>query len=365
MRPSTIFILTVALLLGVAAAIAGRMTGLFGRLEEASTKKQETLILVAGKPLFTGDVINPANVRTRALRPDESAEYERRKDQYLPAVTQAVALRVAKKNIEADAPILKEHLEDLSKPDPLAERILPQMRAVNLSLNKEHSAGGLIQPGDWVDVMLTSNIEMPDGTKLTRTAVIANNVRVIAKRNTLYNVFEPLPEDKPVQFLLEANPYRAALIEDGKKKGQLTITPLPAVEQQRLEKQRTQAFEQAANISLVSFADPQHPEMTEEQQRVEAYTRGTLVVGDADFARIFGIKAVDSVPVPANIVIERVMGNERRNASEFNALTGQEIVKDAGQRATPAKATSNKPRSVQFQAPDAGRAVASRTARRG
>src|SRR5262249_61912271 len=105
--------------------------------------------------------------------------------------------------------------QEMTKPEPLSQRLLPSMRAVNLSLTKEHSGGGLIQVGEWVDVVLTSSVES-DGAASTRTATIAHNVRVIAKRNVLWPVFAPLTDDKPVHFTVEANPYRAALIEFAK-----------------------------------------------------------------------------------------------------------------------------------------------------
>jgi len=362
MRPSTIFILTVAILLGVAAAIAGRMAGLFGKLEEAAAAKRppETLVLVASKPLFAGDVINPANVRTRALKPEEAAEFERRKDHYLPAVTQAVALRVAKKNIEADQPILKEYLEELGKPEPLNERLLPQMRVVNLSLPKEHAAGGLIQPGEWVDVLLTSNIELADGTRLTRTAVLANKVRVVTKRNVLWSVFEPLPADKPVEFIIEANPYRAALIEDAKKKGQITLTPIPAAEQTKLEKKREQAFENP-NFVLVSFAETEGPELQDERERVEAFNRGQLVVGDADLARIFAIANPEPPPAPAKVTVERVFGHERKDPVEFSLLTGQ-VVGDTKVRTTRPATKTPSGKSILFHAPEVSPTATKRTA---
>src|SRR5205823_8294730 len=131
--------------------------------------------------------------------------YQAHKDDYLPATAAATYLRIASKNIMGDQPILKEHLKEMVKPESLDARLVPQMRAINVAMSKDQSAGGLIQVGDWVDVLLTSTVETGKDSSTTRTACIAPRVRVIAKRNSLWPVFAPLPDDKPVHFTLEVN----------------------------------------------------------------------------------------------------------------------------------------------------------------
>src|SRR5205085_381391 len=128
--------------------------------------------------------------------------YNKHKDDYLPAVREAVYLRIAQKNIATDQPILKVDLKELGKPEAIEAKLLPGMRAINFAVTKDHSAGGLILPGAWVDVLFTSHIEGPSGAT-TRTATLVPRVRVVAKRNTIWPVFAPLPEDKPVHFTLE------------------------------------------------------------------------------------------------------------------------------------------------------------------
>jgi pilus assembly protein CpaB len=312
MRASTIFIWTFAILLGFGAVVVARLSGVFApKTEPVAAKKAERQILVAAKNLFAGDTINNADVRLRPIRPEEQADLEKNGNKYLPAVTQAAALRVAKKNIEADQPITRDLLEELAKPNPLNARLHPAMRAVNLSLNKDHSAGGLIQVGEWVDVLLTSNVQTADGTTMTRTATIAKGLRVIAKRNILWSIFAPLPEDKPVQFTLEANPFQAALIEFGKGKGQLSLVTIPASDAQKLEYRRTQALENPGQDGLVSFADPTTEEAKEEAKRLDSFNKGEAV-GDGDLERIFNLKPP---PPPARVVsVEQYFGLSRDRA---------------------------------------------------
>jgi Flp pilus assembly protein CpaB len=318
MRASTLFALTVAVLIGLGVAIAAKLGGLFNAPPvEPPAKKQDIMILAAARNLFAGDLIDAAGVRVRALKPDEVAHYQQYRDRYLPPVVPAAALRIPNRNIYADEPILKDALQDMVKPEALHSRLLPQMRAVNLSVTKERSAGGLIQLGDWVDVSLTCKIENSQGATTMRTGCIVPRVRVIAKRNTLWPIFAPLPDDKPVNYTLEVNPYRAALLEYSRNKGVLTMAPLPAAEKGKLETQRNEVLDDAGSVRPVHFIPPGSPEASEEDERVAAFNRGEAVVGDADLMRIFGLTTTP--PPQAPITIERYSNIYRYPPAVFGA----------------------------------------------
>jgi Flp pilus assembly protein CpaB len=297
----------------VAAKLAGYFTT---QPLAAEPKKQEIQILVASRNLFAGDMIDTNGVRVRNLQPGEMEHYTKYKDQYLPAVVSAAFLRVPNKNIEADKVILRGDLEEMAKPRALNTRLLPDMRAVNLSLTKDQSAGGLIQVGEWVDIMLTSKISGPGGAILTKTANLVPRVRVIAKRNTLWPVFAPLPDKKPVEFTLEVNAYRAALIEFARTKGDITLALLPANEQKKLEDRRQQAIKQVAFVR--HFLEPNTDEATDEDQRIVSLQKGELSVSETDLVRIFNLK-VDTTPPPvANTKIQRIVGIKHQGFAEFN-----------------------------------------------
>lgn len=322
MRASTLFALVIAILIGLGVAIAARMSGYFTTQkapEPIVVKKQEVLVLAAAKNIFAGDLIDSSSVRVRALKADEVEYYQKNKDGYLPPIPTAASLRIADKNIEVDQPILRSSLKEMAKPEALNARLLPRMRAVSLSLSKERSAGGLIQVGEWVDVLLTTKIERP-GLSTVRTACIVPQVRVIAKRNTLWQVFAALPEDKPVQFTLELNPYRAALLDFCLNKGQLTLMPLPSSEQKKLEAQRVALLNLKEDAQLVDFVPAIHLMTEEEDARVTAYGRGELVIGEADLVRIFDLKVQATQPPPlATITIERVAGLQRFESAMFTS----------------------------------------------
>lgn len=330
MRASTLFALTIAVLIGLSVAIAARVSGIFQHKPPDPPAKQEIKILVAAKNIFADNMIDTSDVQVRPLRADELAHFQEHKEEYLPAVANAVYLRVAKLDLTADQPLLKRHLKDMAKPEALHERLMPAMRAISVSLNKDQTAGGQIQVGEWVDVLLTTTIEDGAGKSTTRTAAIAQHVRVIAKRNTLWPVFAALPKDQALQFTLEVNPYRAALIEFGKTKGDLTLTPLPTSEQKRLESQRAALLDRPGVLQQVVFLEPGTAEAQEEENRVAAFNRGELSVSESDLVRIFGITT--QPPPVQRITIQQIGGLNHYAPAVFSGATNQRILpKRAGE----------------------------------
>src|SRR5438874_3691105 len=109
MRASTLFALTVAVLIGLGVAITAKLAGYFNTPPvELPPKKQDVMILAAARNLFAGDLIDAAGVCVRALKPEELGHYQQYRDHYLPPVVQAATLRITRKNVLADEPILKE-----------------------------------------------------------------------------------------------------------------------------------------------------------------------------------------------------------------------------------------------------------------
>src|SRR5262245_44229777 len=185
MKASTLFALTVAALLGLGAAVTAKLMGFF----EASpppVREAPPKILVAGINIFEGMAISQEMLFVRNMTADEQRRFEgANKDQLLPATLGAAILRIPIRNIEADTPILKTDLEDLAFPEGMPSRLQPGMRAVNVDVPQIRAAGGLIARRQFVDVLLTTSI--CDGSNCkspaTQTAMIAHNLRVIAKRN--------------------------------------------------------------------------------------------------------------------------------------------------------------------------------------
>jgi Flp pilus assembly protein CpaB len=354
MRASTLFAITLALLVGLGTAAVARMSGWLTRRSEPPPKKPEIQVLVTARNVFAGDVIEQTWVRVRPLKPEEAVQFEKTPESFLPAVTSAAVMRVARRNLEADQPLIREDLQPLAKPDSLPLRLMPNMRAVNLSLPKDRCAGGMILVGEWVDVHLTTTIEADDSKSapaVTRTAPIANKVRVVAKRNILWNIYGALPDDKPVHFTLETNPYRAALIEFAKTKGLLALVPVSAAEQKALEAERSAVMAgNTADFQPVAVGEIESVEYRGEELRVQAITRGDLTVGSTDLVRIFGL----TTPPPplANSRIEQLVGIGLRGSVVFNA--DGEIVDDGlrSTRGAGARARAGAMAGFQFKMPD-------------
>jgi Flp pilus assembly protein CpaB len=320
MRASTLFILTVAVLLGLGVAVAAKLSGYFDPpAPPPVAAKADITVLVANRTLFAGDMIDPTWVRTRKLAPDEIPHYEANKEKYLPAVPQSVILRIAQQNIEADRPLLREHLAEMAKPDSLSHRLLPAMRAINLSLPKDRSAGGLIQVGEWVDVFLTTMVDVGgEPSPSTRTAPIAHKLRVISKRNGLWPVFAPQPDDKLVHFTLEANPYRATLIEFAKDKGTLSLAPISNAEQKELEEKRAAVLNGLVAVKHQTFSIDDSQEYAEEDDRVDGVIRGELSVNHTDLMRIFDITTPEPPLPKLTTAIQQMAGINRYHDAVFD-----------------------------------------------
>jgi Flp pilus assembly protein CpaB len=351
-----LFAVTVALLVGLGLAAVARMSGwLSRRVEAPPVKKPEIPVLVTARNVFAGDVIEQSWVRVRAMRPEEAARYEKTPDLFLPAVPTAAVMRVARRNLEADQLIAREDLQPLAKPAALNQRLLPNMRAVNIAVPKDRCAGGMIQVGEWVDVFLTSNIDEGDPKAATlRTAPIANKLRVVAKRNVLWTIYGTLPDDKLVHFTLESNPYRAALIAFAKTKGDLTLLPVSAAEQKALEAERNQALvsREPDQLETVALFETESSEYRHEEMRVQAIIRGDLTVGNNDLVRIFGL----TTPPPplAQTHVEQMVGIGVRIPLTFNSAG--ELVDDGrrGGRAAAARGQAGSLSGFQFRQPDEG-----------
>jgi Flp pilus assembly protein CpaB len=329
MRASTLFALTAAVLIGLGVAVAAKMAGYFGKPPAEQAVKTPDQVLVAAKNIFSGDMINQTDVRLRALKPGEVTTYRNYPERYLPPVAAAAVLRVAKQNIEADTPITTDLLKEFVKPQPLNERLLPDHRAVDVVLPKDRSAGGLIQVGEWVDLYMTSIIQGREGGAQTRTAAIAPRVRVIAKRDTLWPMFAPLPKDKPVEYTLEINSYRAALIEFARSKGVLSMTPLPANEQKKLEAERNEKLARMKNGDAIVEGAPEGQENVEEQTMQGGDSGGDHVITEAALVKLFDLKEQPPEPPPALTYIEKFSGTHRVGQAVFT-LEGKPYFGEVG-----------------------------------
>ncbi len=311
MRISFLAVLAVALIVGLGVVVAIRALGLLSPPPVASAAAPAPppvyvpQVLVAQRPLFAGDTILKPDLGTRALLPSEVEDYKLHKDDYLPAAAQSALFRAPTKTIEANRPLRKDDFQEIKKPDPLHSRLLPGTRAVNVSITKDQSAGGLIQPGDWVDVYVVTEFPVstdPTAAKARRSGVLARNAQVVAKRDSLYPLFAPLA-DAPVQYTLGLNPYRASLIEFGRTVGSLSLVPVAEYDKAKLDKVRDEAMKDPGKAEFITLGEAGSREAQEEKAKVEDYTYGGFGVGTADVAEALQLKPLPKPPRPVNIAI--------------------------------------------------------------
>ena len=310
MRASTLFAITLAVFLGLAVVAAAKYSGIFNvKPKEVPPPKVTLKVLVAAKNLFENMTIVPGDVRVRDMTDEEETHYREHKDKYLPPKIEAGNLRVLIRSVEVDQPILREYLDDINLPQSLNRRLSPSMRAVNIALPPQRAGGGLIQRGEFVDVYLTTHVSVagkPE-TALTQTAAIARNIKVIVKRNMLWNALAPVDPNKPIDYTLEANPYRAALIEFARTKGELSLVTTSAP-------QESMSGSTTRSVVSASQSDPTSKEYQDEDKRVAEFVNGERPVGDADLERIFNLKPIRmSKPVQ----IETYNGVQYRGIHSF------------------------------------------------
>jgi Flp pilus assembly protein CpaB len=321
-RASTFFALFIAVLIGFAAVAAARYFRLFQTTaivqREVPARPELPRVLVAKKNLYEGIAMTAGDVQVRELRPDELTAYQKDPSKYLPPTVEAAVLRATNANLMAGEILLKDYLEPQGIPPGLPERITPKMLAINVSVPKERAGGGLIRKDDYVDVFLKTSISGTKGSSSnsSQEVCIARDLCVILKRDMLWTMLAPVPENKPLQFTLEANPYRAALIDYAKDKGLLTLVP-------------TSKPPRAKNAKLVAPATfvLEGKEYANEDQRVAAILQGDRTVGDADLERIFHLPAL---PIQETIHVDVFNGNKRAPGSSTQFVR---LVNPADQRA--------------------------------
>jgi len=321
-RASTLFALSIALLVGLGAAVAVKVSGVLNPPAPpvAPPLPPPPPILVAARNLNVGDAVGVTDARVRPLAPTETYDYQKNRANYLPPVPEAAQFRFIRKNIEADQPLTQDMFEPIGKPEPLHTRLLPLTRAIDVQLERENSAAGLIQVGDWVDVYLTSEVGRTDEPAVSpRTALLARAVMVVAKRGTLYQTYAPLPPG-PIQFTLAANPYRAALIDYARNKGVLSLMPLSLIEKKRLDALKIEVEQEPEKV--VELALPAGSEEAKaELGRVLAYNLGQSVTGDEDLIRVFNLKPL-TPPTPPQTV-EYYRGVRKQGTDTFVTTGGQ------------------------------------------
>ncbi len=360
MRGSLLAVVAVAVVLGLGVVALVRAAGWLDRPAAPPPPPQpvvvapppppvQPLVLVARRPMYSGDMVDAESLALRALRADEAKDYDANKADYLVSVESAF-LRDLARDISADTPLRKADLAPVQKPEPLNARLAPGTRAIDLAVPKELAAGGLIAVGDWVDVLVLTDVSRTDSpARVPQSGVVVQAAPIVAKRSSLFSVFSA-PKAGPIGHMVAVNPYRAALLEYARSVGTISLVPVSAAEKRRLDTIKTRATTNptAAAAAAVPFAEPGSPEFRDEVERIEKYNRGELAVGRADLARV--LQLAPPAPRTPAVQIEIIRGTARAGTATFEPPGGPpaEYVFTAptGPAGTPAPGTTVRPVAV-------------------
>lgn len=290
MRASTLFAVTLSLLVGLGAAGGARYAGLFDKKDAPppAAPAAAPKVLVAKTNLYEDVLVSADMVTVRDLRADEEAAYKADPGKYMVADVMTAHQRTTKKVIAAGTPLLKEYFNEPGLPDNVTQRLDPGTRSITLAVAKDKAAGGVLRPGEYVDVLVTSRVSLPGVPDTVRTACLAKNCKILMKRNSLWQFMGSDPDNQPVHFAVQANPYRAALLEYASTRGAVTLLPVPTP---------------AKKVAGAPWSDPMSKEYADEDMRVDSITRGELAVGDVDLARVFNLTAL-----PPPLAVRHIQG---------------------------------------------------------
>jgi Flp pilus assembly protein CpaB len=343
MKASTLFGLTLASMMGLAVVVGAKYVGYFDNAPLVEPRKSDLPeILVSSRNIFRGVTPSAKDVKVRKLTESERDYYARYKDKLLPPVPSAVELRIAAQSIPAGQPLTDDMFEKVGIPESVTERLDPGMRTVSLVVPKERAGGGLLQVGERVDILMTSAVcsEPRCGSPFTATATIARNLKIVVKRDNLWKVMAGVPEEKPVSLILQANPYRAALLEYAKMKGVITIVPAaPGMMMKDKEP---------------PMSDPDSREYRDEEKRVAQFMNNEQIVTDADLERIFNLRLL-AVPAPtASSRVEMMVGTRIEAHAVIKGKNVARVQRNASNADVASDAESESPTyaSYRFSMPD-------------
>src|SRR5262245_46736926 len=112
MRASTLFGLTIAILIGLAVVFGVKSAGLFDKTPPKVVDPERPKSLVAVTNLYEGHATMASDVMVRQVEPGEMDLYHKNKHKYMPAYPMAANFRVLARNVTAGEPLLREHFQD-------------------------------------------------------------------------------------------------------------------------------------------------------------------------------------------------------------------------------------------------------------
>jgi pilus assembly protein CpaB len=223
MRARDIIGLILALVLAVGVAF---LTRIFLSKEEGKTSQevsikptQITRVLVASKALSTGDVVKTGDLiwqdwPKNAITPDYLTEETTKIEDFTGSI---VRFPIHKGN-----PVAKGELVKKGDKGILSAVVSPGMRAVSVDVTASATDSGLIFPGDYVDVIVSTTVSV-ENQQLGKSKTILRNIKVLAFDTAIATPDEK-PKVPPHVATLEMTPAQAEVLMAGAKEGTLSLS---------------------------------------------------------------------------------------------------------------------------------------------
>jgi pilus assembly protein CpaB len=134
-----------------------------------------TRYLVAARPLKAGTLARDEDFRAEPLDSVPSGAIRDTPDD-------RIRLRgsLVRKNLDTGSPVTSENVLPRGDRGFLASVLAPGTRAISIKVDAETGVSGLINPGDYVDVVLTQVAEKAELAHRALSETLLNNVRIIA-----------------------------------------------------------------------------------------------------------------------------------------------------------------------------------------
>ncbi|HLI13329.1 MAG TPA: Flp pilus assembly protein CpaB [Alphaproteobacteria bacterium] len=226
MKPRVLILVILALVIAIGTArlakswLASQRAALAS--QEMAPKDASTYVLVAAKDLPMGSFVRPEDLRWQAWPNVElNANYLRKGKDDPKALVGAVVRGL----IAAGEPVTNGRVIKPGERGFLAAVLSPGMRAVAVPVTPTSGVGGLIFPGDHVDVILSHSIKVsPDPNQPPRTAseTVLSNLRVVGVDQSTDD-----KDGKPVlakTVTFEVTPKQAEAIEVASELGKLSLS---------------------------------------------------------------------------------------------------------------------------------------------
>lgn len=245
MRFARGFVLLLALSsAGGAALLVQKATRGAGRPPAAALRPELADILVAAKAIGVGDSIGRGELRWQPwpVAAIPAGSFRRVAGAGLPFET-----ATARYALLEGEPLAQTKLLQSGEGSPLAALLSPGMRALSVPIREETAAGGFIQPGDRVDVMVTRK-QAEGGREPARGEALLRAVKVLAIGKALSGK----SAGGGRTATLEIAPAQAGLLTAAQSGAEITLALIGSVDAARADSAEG-AADVPADVRIMKF----------------------------------------------------------------------------------------------------------------